>query len=69
MSSVPYVNTIETGDLSAHCQGLGFQDENETTRISTYLLELGITTVLQNNLHCRIAIENLLIAKFSLSSV
>jgi hypothetical protein len=34
--------TVETDDLSGHCHGLGFQDENETTKISTYLLEFGI---------------------------
>lgn len=42
LSRLSYVNTVETGDLSDRCHGLGFQDDNETTRIRTYLLELSI---------------------------
>ena len=36
------VNATATDDLPGHCHGLGFQYDNETTKISTYLLELGI---------------------------
>ena len=33
---------LDDGELSGHCHGLGFQDENGTKKISIYLLEFGI---------------------------
>ena len=36
------VHTVDSNDLSGHCHGLGFQDVNETNKISIYLLEFGI---------------------------
>lgn len=35
-------NTIDNGQLLGHCHNLNIQDDNETNKISTYLLEFGI---------------------------
>lgn len=40
-------NTIDNGHLSSHCHDLSFQDDNETNKISTYLLEFGIALFIQ----------------------
>ncbi len=41
-SKTTNVSTIDNDVLSGHSHGLGFQDDNQTNKISTYLLEFGI---------------------------